>query len=127
MTVSDHEILGVARKITVTADCEADYRAIVGRAYYSAYHHSLGFHASLDAPGSEPPADVGGVHARLIHRLTHPSTKNNALNISSRQIGYMLRTMKFERGRADYELTDTLLSGDAQQSIELADRLFSVG
>ncbi len=115
MTIQINDLLDVSERLNLQAVNEADHRASISRSYYAAYHDCENWHAALPVPGALPPS--GGVHAQLIGRLTSPMVPQSAQKIRSKKRGYLLANMKTLRTAADYDLRQTLTSGDAAQSL----------
>lgn len=125
MSISPEDILSLSEALALTKECETTLRASVGRAYYAAYHHALSFHNSLAEQGVAPERATG-MHASLIHQLKTPTEKDPGLRTKSKQIAYMLDTMRLARVNADYELALTTTENDAKSQIELAKRLLGL-
>ena len=82
---------------------EAHWRASISRAYYSAFHAALQWHASLPAPGSVGQAS--GIHSQLIHQLRAPAPECGPSNAkASREMGLRLDSLRAMRVEADYKL-----------------------
>jgi uncharacterized protein (UPF0332 family) len=114
MSVSSTDIIGLAKTLQSGSMDEVQQRAVVGRAYYAAYHDCKTWHDALQSPGS---AGIdGGVHARLIAALTNPTVRGDDA-LKSKKRGYRLRALKTLRAKADYELNETVTVDEAKQSI----------
>lgn len=89
---------------------EIDARNCVSRAYYGAFHAAL---VVADAHYPDAGAHLGGmgVHERLIGRFLASS------ELKAKSVGYLLRAMKSERVRADYETQINVTSGDADAAM----------
>lgn len=127
MSVNEKSFLDLAKSDIRKASGETEFRCIVNRAYYSAYHQSKKLHSLLPAPGILPLRPVG-VHERLIHQLLHPSF---AKSISESQynlslsVGYILKGIKVIRSKADYNLNALINISDATSAITQSESIFS--
>lgn len=117
MSVSEFDLIDLARALHKHAEEEVDHRAAIGRAYYAAYHRCEDFHSQLPYPGKEPRDGKAGVHDRLIHRLSNPTVTDAALSAHSRALGHKLQTLKKRRYEADYLLRRTISSKVAELAI----------
>ncbi len=123
MTVSTAELMGLARSLQAGSVDEVQQRAVVGRAYYAAYHDCHTWHAALSSPGS---AGIdGGMHTRLVSALTNPTVHGDDAK-KSRMRGYRLKQLKTLRTKADYALGDTLTENEAKQSIADAEAVMLI-
>ncbi len=123
MSVSTADLMGLANSLQTGSIDEVQQRAVVGRAYYAAYHDCHAWHAALPSPGS---AGIdGGVHTRLVSALTNP-TVLGADATRSKMRGYRLKALKVLRTKADYALADTLTEAEAKQSIADAEAVILI-
>lgn len=121
MSITPEQLLDLAKSIT--ADSEVQIRDAIGRAYYAAYHTAKLFHAAMPTPGALPTKNCG-VHGELIHQLKNPRTSiGNDQSIKSKQIGYILHTIKPIRKRADYDLDLSMNSTELQQIIKETEKI----
>jgi len=118
-------ILACAEKIVSIAGCEAEYRASIGRSYYSAFHRAKEFHNQLKSPGGAPEKD-SGVHETLIFQLTNPTTPDSKEKIDSRRVGYILRSVKLQRVKSDYYLDQDITKKDMETALEMAKNIHSI-
>jgi len=84
------------RLATDPASGPAEFRTAISRAYYAAYHSARDFLTGL---GINPPAGSVG-HGKV------PIALQNLTDPAIRQAGNTLDTLKGERNRADYALSD---------------------
>lgn len=126
MSIMHEDILNAGWKILGVSNCEADYRSVVGRAYYSTYHFACEFHKKLNAPGREPPDDVYGVHERLIYRLNNPTTNDENQKELSKQLGSWLKINKTSRVMADYNLHAIVTKVGAELAIQNASKALKI-
>lgn len=117
MSVSELDLIELARALHEHAEQEVDHRAAISRAYYAAYHRCEDFHSQLPYPGKESRDSKAGVHDRLIHRLSNPTVTNEALSMHSCALGQKLQTLKKRRYEADYLLRRTVSSRVAELTI----------
>lgn len=98
--------------------CEESKRAKISRAYYALYHHARDFHDSLpeDERGQEL-AKSGGVHRRLIQRLTNPTVADQAAKGRSRKIGTYLGLARDLRDLADYDTQSSIGNSDVTECL----------
>lgn len=118
-------ILKLATDDITSADCEARFRNIVGRAYYASYHRACEFHAALPDQGMTPSEKVGS-HRALSYSLENPTVSDSDLKKRSKQIGYLCRDLHSKRLDADYEIEKDVKKAFAEQSIEQARRIFEL-
>jgi uncharacterized protein (UPF0332 family) len=123
MSVSAVDLMGLAKTLQAGSTDEVQQRAVVGRAYYAAYHDCHAWHAALPSPGSA--GTDGGMHARLVSALTNPTVRGDDA-MKSKKRGYRLRALKTLRTKADYALADTLTEAEAKQSIADAEAVILI-
>ena len=119
MAITANDMLSCAKTLAGQPRMqEVTARAIVGRAYYAAYHDCLAWYAALPAVGSLPEGFTGGVHARLSELLQRPSNDlAEEVKLSSRKRGVDLRALHGDRCDADYELLMEITDIDARAAI----------
>lgn len=129
MGIQSDDILKCARTFAALPRLsEAGFRAIVGRAYYSAFHECRAWHAKLAEPGRLPEGFNGGDHLELSVRLTNPAPAiEKALREASVKRGIRLRALHAERCKADYDLSETLDTVDASAAINDAILIKNMG
>lgn len=126
MSVTPTELLQLARSLDQTAAAEVDFRNVIGRAYYAAYHEALAFHATLPTPGQDPPQSVG-IHAALQYRLLHPSIHNSdPRHDQSKRLSLKLKPFHRSRASADYRLDITISQTDARDALIKAAEIFRI-
>ncbi len=127
MSVSDIEFLALAKAKIAEAKSEPEFRCIVNRAYYGAYHYSINIHNLLPSSGMLPTKPAG-MHETLIHQLTHPTfskqSSEQEYNLSI-SIGYILRGLKQIRSKADYDLSSSIGKNEASNAIAQSESIFS--
>lgn len=103
---------------------EALFRAVVGKAYYAAYHDSLQWHGALAAPGSLTPTGSNGTHDQLYQRLCNPNVPS--AKMTSKKRAYALRALHGKRVVADYHLELTVSQVDSSQALADAKTIFAL-
>ncbi|MFO2968471.1 HEPN domain-containing protein [Legionella pneumophila serogroup 1] len=107
-------------KILVNGQSEIDYRNATSRAYYSAYHE-----AKRVGARSNGHSKKSGTHNMLIEKLkTHIGI--TPIDQALKQIGILLSMCKKQRTKADYFLNVQYSKTDAQQTINLADKILQL-
>jgi uncharacterized protein (UPF0332 family) len=115
--VTPEDLLAHAQKLLASASSEPDYRNVVERAYYSAYHAAAWLEEHLPYRSKVQPQRAG-VHEALLQRLERPDERlDYGLKISSKSIGAELRMFKTLRELATYELTETIGIDKAEEAI----------
>lgn len=128
MSISERDLIELARASHEHAEEEVDYRSAISRAYYAAYHRCADFHSRLPYGGKEPRGGNAGVHERLIHRLTNPTITDEGMFTRSVELGHKLKTLKMRRYIADYRLDKTVRKSDSELTvIEASELLWSTG
>ena len=118
MSVSPNDLLQLAKELYSRATKEAEFRNVVGRAYYAAYHRAQAFHAALPSLGRVPPKPTG-VHDELAFRLSWPTIpESDPLFEKSRELGRALRWLHSQRVKADYTIGGPFNSDEAREAIE---------
>lgn len=122
MPINNIDLLEWSRK-NISEDCEVTLRAAGSRAYYFAFHECKKWHDALPAPGSDTGI-AGGVHQRLINRLSHPAPEiKDEIKKKSRIIAYILGGMKALRHKADYDLDKNFLKEDSEKLISESEKI----
>lgn len=116
MSVTAVDLLGFADVLYAhLVVSEACHRAVVGKAYYAAYHDSLQWHDALSAPGALALNGSNGTHDQLFQRLSNPS--DPLVKITSKKRAYALRALHEKRVIADYKLEQSVSLDDASQAL----------
>lgn len=103
---------------------EFDYRTIVSRSYYSAYHATLSFaEQTLELPISNIK---GSTHLKLSESLAEFICENKDREKIIRRIGARINALHTLRIRADYYLDDTLSERDAVGLVKNTNELLSI-
>lgn len=110
------DLLAHAIKLLASAGNELDYRTVVERAYYSAYHAASAFEESL--PYRSKAQRQTGSHDALLQRLEHPEAQlDYGLRTTSKYVGAELRMFKAIRELATYELKESVGVHHAEEAI----------
>ena len=114
--VAPQELLAHAEKLLQSAENHLDYRTVIERAYYSAYHAALRLEESL--PLRSAAQTNTGSHDALLQRLERPHKElAYALRIISQDVGAQLRIFKALRELATYELEEAVSVDQAEEAI----------
>lgn len=114
------DFLNQAIKQLASAASDPDYRLVIGRAYYAAYHAALQFEEQLPRR-SQVVVQNAGAHETLLQRLERPDGQlDYGLKVISQDIAVQLRMLKPLRELADYELKETIRVDQAEEAIRTA-------
>ncbi len=107
--IDSRELLLLSERLA-RGTCEADWRAAVSRAYYSAFHHAREFFQALgfDVPRSD------AAHAFFWRRM------ENSGHAALKSAGSTLVQLRRQRNRADYDVHETVIQRDARSVITRA-------
>jgi uncharacterized protein (UPF0332 family) len=103
---------------------EADHRAIVSRAYYSAYHEALNLADNVLHLGVSNM--VGGCHIKLSDTLANYICDDKLLQGIIRRLGTRLQLMHSARVRADYFFDDELTLKDAKSVVKTVRSILNI-
>jgi hypothetical protein len=124
MPVNSQDLIASVQGAHAVAACEADWRGVCSRAYYSIYQDGLAFHDGLPSPGSLTPDSEGGRHADLIDRLIHPTIpRANPDHLKSVSIGYMMQAVYANRIKSDYKRDKLIDKAAADNAVELIGKI----
>lgn len=132
MSIVESDFLRVASDLLARATHEAEFRSVVGRAYYSAYHRCLGFEGQLPAIGiarlpNRPQGEAGGKHETLYSRLQNPTLgKDDPRRTLSVKLGCIGAELLRLRVTADYKLAENITQSEATHAVDTANRLFAL-
>lgn len=108
-------LLRYAEELLASAKTELDYRTVIERAYYSAYHIAVVFEDGL--PHRSTIQTSTGSHDALIQRLERPSPNlDDRLRNISKYVGAELRAFKALRELASYRLEEVIRVDQAEQA-----------
>lgn len=121
------DLLDQAIRLLGSARNDLDYRVVIDRAYYGAYHAARQFEEQLPHR-SQAVTENTGSHDALLQRLERPNGQlDYGLKVISKDIAAQMRMLKPLRELASYELGDTIRVDQAEQAIAAAkDVLLSV-
>ena len=118
--VKPEDLLAYAVKLLTSAAADLDYRNVIERAYYGAYHAALQFEEQLPYRSSASPQKAG-THEALIQRLERPDGRlDYGLRVISQDVGAQMRMLKPVREIASYELQVTVRVDQAEEAIRSA-------
>jgi len=103
---------------------EIDHRAVVSRAYYSAYHETLDLADNTLNLGVRNM--VGGSHIKLTETLTSYLCDDKDLQKVIRRLGTRLQIMHSLRVRADYFFEQTITPGEASSQVKNVRSIFTI-
>jgi uncharacterized protein (UPF0332 family) len=103
---------------------ETDYRSIVSRSYYSAYHATLSF--AEDTLKLRIGNIKGSTHLKLSETLADFICEDKDREKAIRRIGARIHALHSLRIRADYFLDDSLSENDARGLIKNTSALMSI-
>jgi uncharacterized protein (UPF0332 family) len=120
MAINSRDFLYIARQLCIQDD-EASLRSAISRAYYAMFHEAM---QSLNCV----PEYTCNHHGHLIDYMITPA-ECKCEPFRKRDLqgpGYSLKQMREARNKADYHITDVMVSRDmAEQSIRTAERYFT--
>lgn len=112
------DLLAQAIKLLAAAGDDLDYRVVIDRAYYGAYHAARQFEEQLPYRSQ---AGHPSSHEALFQRLERPDGKlDYGLKIISKDIAAQLRMLKPLREIASYELGETVRVDQAEEAVRAA-------
>lgn len=120
MATTPADLLAHAIELLRTASKDIEYRSVVERAYYAAYHAARELEEKLPHRSSVR-TDNTGSHDSLFQRPETPSHKlAYAVRIISQDIGAQMRMLKPLRELATYELKEQVGVDQAEEAIGAA-------
>lgn len=103
---------------------ETDYRVIVSRSYYSAYHATLNF---AETHLSIPVRSYGGsAHLKLAELLISYKCEDGEEQGSVRRLGTRISALHALRIKADYFLDETVYPGEAKSIIKNTNEIIGI-
>ena len=112
------DFLAQAIKLLASAGSDIDYRAVIDRAYYGAFHAARQFEEKLPYRSQ---AQSAGSHEALFQRLERPAGQlDYGLKVISKDIAAQLRMLKPLRELASYELGETVRIDQAEEAVRAA-------
>ena len=117
------DLLAQAIKLLAAAGNDLDYRVVIDRAYYGAYHAARQFEEQLP---HRSQAQHQSSHEALIQRLERPDGRlDYGLKVISKDIAAQLRMLKPLRELASYELEEPVRIGQAEEAVRAAKDIFA--
>jgi len=124
VTVNHNDILGTARRLSISPDagvtiCESDLRSVASRAYYAS------FHAALDAvPDDLQPSKEQhrgrNSHQVVIDAVVLWGKSTRPGRTEARVVARNLAQLKGVRKKADYFINEDFTSHEALNALHLA-------
>ncbi len=116
MITPDHILAVAANLVASPTATEADYRSAISRAYYAIFHHVIKrLNVDMDK-GSGP------IHQRAENELlSQPVICPEDIRLAKR----VFRSLKADRVRADYDLTEHVTCHNAEMAVERARRVLT--
>lgn len=112
------DLLAQAVRLLAAASSDLDYRVVIDRAYYGAYHAARQLEEQFP---HRSHAVHQGSHEALFQRLERPDSQlDYALKIISKDIAAQLRMLKPLRELASYELKETVRIDQAEEATRTA-------
>lgn len=112
------DFLAQAIKLLASAGNDSDYRVVIDRAYYGAFHAARQFEEQLP---HRSQAESAGSHEALFQRLERPAGQlDYGLKVISKDIAAQLRMLKPLRELASYELGETVRIDQAEEAVRAA-------
>ncbi|WP_423598705.1 hypothetical protein [Roseateles sp. MS654] len=124
MSIEAKDLRRLAHAQAAAADDEASRRSAISRAYYAAYHRCRRWEGLLPHRGRA--TEPGGLHDRLIQRLSAPDDRCGAdIAERSRALAELLRQELDCRVAADYHLWKEVDEQTVQQQLEATRQVFA--
>lgn len=126
MTTTSQDLINSVTKNHTLSTCEADWRGICSRSYYTIYQDGKEFHNQLPTPGNLRPGSASGMHQELLERLSNPGIpKADRKCLLSKQIGALMTSLHLKRIKADYKRPMLITRQDADDSLAEANAVFT--
>lgn len=123
--VEPKDLLDHAIKLLASASNDLDYRVVIDRAYYGAYHAALQFEEQLPCRSQADPRNAGS-HEALFQRLERPDAQlDYGLKMISKDIAAQLRMLKPLRELASYELGERVRIDQAEEAVRAANDILA--
>lgn len=122
MSVTTSEMMDLAVSHLGASKSEVEYRNVIGRAYYSAYHGAKTFYDGLPTKGLVPSQPCGS-HKKLWYGLSNPTVTDVGLIRKNKIIGGLCKQLHYLRCQADYHLDDDLGATEAELSLKIASEI----
>lgn len=114
------DLLAQAKKLLASAGNDLDYRVVIDRAYYGAYHAVRQFEEQLPYRSQAVPQNAGS-HEALLQRLERPDGQlDYGLKVISKDIAAQMRMLKPLRELASYELGQSVRIDQAEEAVRAA-------
>lgn len=130
MSVTCRDLVTATENFGKIAACEAEWRGVCNRAYYSVYHDAKSFWESLAADGylgNVNAIQKGGMHMDLCTRLVNTDVpKGDPRRQKSRQVGAIMMDMLLKRTKSDYKPEADVDAVEASGSVTGAQNVMSL-
>ena len=114
------DLLAQAIKLLAAAGNDLDYRVVIDRAYYGAYHAARQFEEQLPYR-SQAVSQNAGSHEALFQRLERPDAQlDYGLKMISKDIAAQMRMLRPLRELASYELGESVRIDQAEEAVRAA-------
>jgi len=114
------DLLAHAVKLLESAGNDLDYRVVIDRAYYGAYHAARQFEEQLPYRSQAVPKNAGS-HEALFQRLERPDGQlDYGLKVISKDIAAQMRMLRPLRELASYELEEIVRIDQAEEAVRAA-------
>jgi len=111
------DLLAHAIKLLASAGNDLDYRVVIDRAYYGAYHAARQFEEQLPYRSQAVPQSAGS-HEALFQRLERPDGQlDYGLKVISKDIAAQMRMLRPLRELATYELGEGVRIDQAEEAV----------
>jgi hypothetical protein len=114
------DFLAQAIKLLASAGSDIDYRLVIDRAYYGAYHAARQFEEQLPFRCQAVPQKAGS-HEALFQYLERPHSQlDYGLKVISKDIAAQMRMLRPLRELASYELGENIRVDQAEEAVRAA-------
>ncbi len=114
------DLLAYAIKLLKSAGNDLDYRVVIERAYYGAYHKARQFEERLPYRSQAVAKDAGS-HEALFQRLERPDGQlEYGLKVISKDVAAQMRMLRPLRELANNELGEKVRIDQAEEAVRAA-------
>lgn len=118
--VEPADLLAQAIKLLASAGDDLEYRVVIDRAYYGAYHAARQFEEQLPYR-SQAVAQNAGSHEALFQRLERSDSQlDYGLKVISKDIAAQMRMLRPLRELASYNLEERVRVDQAEEAVRAA-------
>jgi uncharacterized protein (UPF0332 family) len=120
------DFLTQAIRLLASAGNDLDYRVVIDRAYYGAYHAARQFEEHLPHRSQAVQTEKAGSHEWLFQRLERPDGRlDYGLQIISKDVAAQMRMLKPLRELASYELGEIVRVDQAEEAVRAAEDILA--